>query len=375
MNDISHTLGLMRSELRDVRSVAANIDHRTRKQFEPQTIHRAGGLMARFAAVELMARAQKRKAADVAQQLFRDDIDLAHLIEIRGAVGPALSSQAGWASELAAVVVQDVADNMMPQSALAQLRAVGLSYGFINGAVARVPTHQPTPSGAFVLEGNSIPLGALLLGSFALKPKKCAGIVAMTKELVAGSPANVETSLQALLSQDIGLLVDNVLLGSAASSAAQPAGLLNGLTPITATAGGGVGALLGDLKKLLTAISPAVRPVVIANNVQAASIATLSQSSLPLIVAPYLPADQIIAVDAAAFASALGALDISVNEDPTIHMSDTPLPIGTPGSPPVVSAPTQSLWQTASIGMRVLLDVDWVLRRTGAVAFTSGTTW
>jgi hypothetical protein len=63
-------------------------------------------------------------------------------------------------------------------------------------------------AGAFILEANPIPVGALLLSSFMLKPKKAAGIVAVTRELLAGSPMIIELSLRTLLAQDIGLLID-----------------------------------------------------------------------------------------------------------------------------------------------------------------------
>jgi hypothetical protein len=82
---------------------------------------------------------------------------------------------------------------------------------------------------------------------------------------------------------------------------------------------------------------------------------------------------QIVAVDAAAFASALGAPDFNVSEDPTVHMeSSEPLPIGTP--PNVVAAPSQSPWQTACIGLRTIIDYDWMLRGTGTVATIPGVT-
>ena len=156
----------------------------------------------------------------------------------------------------------------MPASALAQLRAAsGQDYAFIDGAVARVPVHTPTPSGGFVAEGGAIPVGALIIAALGLKPKKAASITAITKELAAGSPLNVELSLRTLLAQDLGLAIDNVLLGSTAATSAAPAGLLNGVTPLTATAGGGSNALLGDIRKLLAAIAPAIRPVLITNSV------------------------------------------------------------------------------------------------------------
>jgi hypothetical protein len=56
-------------------------------------------------------------------------------------------------------------------------------------------------------------------------------------------------------------------------------------------------------------------------------------------------------------------------------MSDTPLAIGTPGSPPTVAAPTQSMFQTAQVSTRMIIDCAWAQRRPNAVAYTDGCTW
>ena len=61
MNDLSD-IGLFRRELRDVRAVVANIDHRTRKLI-PVAIHRPAGLVARYAACKLIAIKEKRQRA------------------------------------------------------------------------------------------------------------------------------------------------------------------------------------------------------------------------------------------------------------------------------------------------------------------------
>jgi hypothetical protein len=126
--------------------------------------------------------------------------------------------------------------------------------------------------------------------------------------------------------------------------------------------------LVGATFKILDEASPALR-----------KIAVLAQAPLPVIIAPYLPANTVIAVDAAAFASALGVPDFNVSESPTVHMSDAPLPIvGGIVQPPVIgsiAAPTTSLWQTAAVGIRTLIDADWTLRRAGAVAFVTPVTW
>jgi hypothetical protein len=44
-------------------------------------------------------------------------------------------------------------------------------------------------------------------------------------------------------------------------------------------------------------------------------------------------------------------------------------------APGVLAAPTTSLFQAAVTAIRSLLDVDWTLRRTGAVAIVNSVSW
>ena len=126
---------------------------------------------------------------------------------------------------------------MIPQSAFAQLRARGSEYTIaVNGTSIRVPTWSPTATGGFVAEGAAIPVSKVTFGSLALAPKKCANIVALSDELAMSSPLDVEETLRAILSESLTLTIDAVLLGSTAATTAAPAGLLNGVSPITASA-------------------------------------------------------------------------------------------------------------------------------------------
>ena len=78
MNEITqHDIGLFRRELRDVRAVVANIDHRTRKLIEPVSVHRPAGVVARYAACKLIAIKEKRTPEAVAKQHFGRDTELA----------------------------------------------------------------------------------------------------------------------------------------------------------------------------------------------------------------------------------------------------------------------------------------------------------
>ena len=374
---------LMRSidrRLDEQKSLLIHLDRQGRQNRDrkPIALDRPASLVARAAACHLLAKTARSDPERIARQHFAADRDLAHLIQLKAGVSPAMTEVTTWAAELVGTVVADIATNLLPASALTQLRAAsGQPYAFVEGGVVKVPIHSPIASGAFVAEGNAIPLGALILSATTLPPKKAASIIAVTKELLAGSPLNVEISLQTLLAQDLGLMIDGVLLSNAAATAAAPAGLLAGVTPLTPTAGGGSGAMLGDVKKLLAAVAPALKPVMIVSSGQAATIGILEPPiGVPTIVAPYLAADQVVMIDAAAFASALGVPDFNINENPTVHMETVPLPIatGAQGSG-VLATPTSSLWQTACVGMRTLIDCNWALRRAGAVATITGVTW
>jgi hypothetical protein len=62
-------------------------------------------MVARFAACKLIARAEKRHPEDVGRQYFGADHELGQLITMKAATTPAQTTVAGWAAELAAVVV------------------------------------------------------------------------------------------------------------------------------------------------------------------------------------------------------------------------------------------------------------------------------
>ena len=80
MNTLSPDISLLRRQVK-----GAVLDD-LRALTEPRAIHRPGGLVARLAATVLLARAEKRSPDAVAKQHFRDDCDVARLIELRAAI-------------------------------------------------------------------------------------------------------------------------------------------------------------------------------------------------------------------------------------------------------------------------------------------------
>src|SRR4029077_4531169 len=190
--------------------------------------------------------------------------------------------------------------------------------------------------------------------------------------------------------------VDTVLIDANPATAIRPAGLRNGVTVTAATAGGGFNALVGDIKNLighLAAANSLRMPVWIMNPVQAVAI-SLTQNAggdfpfkmeinggmlqgYPVINSTTMPVGTIILLDAADFMSVTGDDPrFDVSDQATLHFEDTaPSQIGTTGTPPVVAAPVRSMFQTDSLALRMILPMNWAMRRAGVIAWTELVTW
>jgi hypothetical protein len=82
-------------------------------------------------------------------------------------------------------------------------------------------------------------------------------------------------------------------------------------------------------------------------------------------------------VDAADYVSVSGdAPRFEISDQATLHMEDTnPLQLAAAGTPAVVAAPAQSMFQTDSLALRLILPLNWTMRRAGVVAWVAGVTW
>ncbi len=171
-------------------------------------------------------------------------------------------------------------------------------------------------------------------------------------------------------------VLDTRLLDSTASSASRPAGLLNGVTPITAVSGGGIAALAADLGALAAAIPNPADLVYLMNPGDRIRALTLAPGLLgvTIIEAPGLTAKTVIAIDAADFVSGETTEPrFDVSNTATINADTAPVAIGTP--PNVVAAPTYSAFQQDLIVIRALWFLTWAMRRAGRVAYTASVTW
>jgi hypothetical protein len=83
-------------------------------------------------------------------------------------------------------------------------------------------------------------------------------------------------------------------------------------------------------------------------------------------------------IDTVDFVSVADAPEFIISEEATLHMEDTtPLQLatGAQGSG-VLATPSQSMFQTAQIAIRMTANVSWAMRRSGMVQFIgSGINW
>jgi HK97 family phage major capsid protein len=264
-------------------------------------------------------------------------------------------------------------------------------------ASASIPTRSATPTvaGSFIAEGAPIPVRRATFVPITIGLKKLAVISTFTREIYTHSTPNIEALLTDAMRDDTQVAVDTILV-SAAAVGVGPAGLRNGVSGLTPTAGGGFNALIADLKALtgaLAAVNGLRNPVWILNDQQVNSIGLtqnaggnfpfrdeLGQGTLlgyPLIKSTTQTLGQVILVAAEEFVSVVGdEPDFSISDQATLHMEDTtPLAIGTVGAPATVAAPAQSMFQTDSIALRMILPLNWIMRRSGMVSWVAAVTW
>jgi HK97 family phage prohead protease/HK97 family phage major capsid protein len=319
---------------------------------------------------------------------------------LRAASAPAMTTVTGWAAELVQQTYTAMMETLMPKGILTRLAAKGLSLTFGRAGKINIPTRSRTPSiaGSFVGEGMPIPVRQGAFTSQALTPKKMAVITTWTREMDEHSIPAIEGVLRDAIQTDTTVAVDSVLIDANPATVVRPAGLLNGVAAIGATTGGGLNALVGDLKALIGALTTATfgnirSPVWLMNPGDMLSIALTSAATtgifpfkqeieggsllgISVIDSGTIPAKTVIIVDAADFVVAGGeAPRFEISDQATLHMEDTNPAELAGGSPAVTASPQRSLFQTDSLALRMVMPLNWVQRRAGTVAWVQNVTW
>jgi len=316
-----------------------------------------------------------RTGAEAAfRQLFGTDDEVTPVL-IRAAVSGATLSNQSWAGALASQAVGDFMGSLGPVSAASTLFNRAMRVSFPNGhSSITVPGYIASAGGAsFVGEGQPIPARSLSVSAPVLTPRKVAAIAALSREML--EYGNAEPVIRAALVENTGLALDAAMFGTAAAGTA-PAGLRNGVTGLTPTAGGGIHAMTRDLGALAAAVAPVGGSNIVfvaAPGEHAKILLTGSDFAYPVLASGALPSGTVLAIAASALAVAVGVRpEIDVAEETTLHMDDAPAQIGSGSG---VAAPVISVFQTGQIALRTILQADWVLRAPGSVAWVASVTW
>lgn len=357
----------------------------------------------RAATVSYMAKTSGKTEDEIRQRMYGEDPLTKVVCDLvtRAASAPALTTVTGWALELAQTTYTALMPLLMPNGILPRLATRGLTLAFGTAGRIVIPTRSRTPSlaGSFVGEGMPIPVRQGAFTSQTLTPKKMAVITTWTREMNDHSQPAIEGLLRDAIQQDTAVAVDTVLLDANAATVIRPAGLLNGVAAITATAitNGALAAIVGDIANMVSAITTStygnVRNLVWLMNptdvlraglISAANtglfpfreeLARGMLANIPVIDSATVPTKVMILVDAADFVVAGGgAPRMEMSDQATLHMEDT-TPLDLVASPSTVAAPQRSLFQTDSLALRMVLPLNWVQRRAGTIAWTQAVTW
>lgn len=300
---------------------------------------------------------------------------------------------AGWASELLQTVNQGFLQALTGRSIYPALRERGVGLNFDGAGTIKLPRRNAGGAGGgFVAEGSPIRVGRVTTAAAELAPKKMGVIVPFSRELARRSTPAIEAIVRQAILEDTASVLDSALLDATAVSSARPAGLLNGVSAVASGYGGGDHvAVKEDFKALLApfiAANAADGITVIMNPAQALSIAMMDgpdnnanwfagiAARVNIVESTHATAGRLIAIRNSDFYTAIGdAPEFDINETATVHMEDTtPLEIVS-GTGPTTADPVRSFYQTATVGVRMLLDVSWVMGRPSMVNWIDTTSW
>ena len=387
-----------------------------------------GDLIWKMAAAKAIAYAEKKSVSEVISERYQGNNALEAVSDYveKSAVAPANTYTAGWAQELVQTSYQGFLDTLKPVSVAAGLSSYATTLNFGGYDSITIPrlnnlAAQLTEP-AWVGEGGEIPLTQFNFGSSKINRYKLAAITTMTKEITQRSTPAIEGILRGALTEAYGQVLDNALLSATGAVAGvRPAGLLNGVTPGTGTTGGGQAAVIADLKAMMTAMTAAnmgAKPVLLMSTITKLSVSLMTTSlgqrvfadevgagrllGMPIIASQHVPAGTVIMIDAGSLALGFDTPIFDVSDVATVVESNanataptmagtdaTPGAVGTAGQVPrdsgiKVSGSTgasttgytaRSLWQSYSLGIRMVAPTSWATIRPGAVYATNTITW
>ena len=379
-------------------------------------------LIVKEAVCSLIGFTQHKSVEQVANEIYKGQVNEVLAMQNKTAVAGADSTTAGWAAELVRQQYAQFMDLLHPVSVFAKVSAMGITVDLTKGPVtfpSRTNGSKAQP--AWVGEQGVIPVGRLSLGAKVMSPTKLAVIMAMSREIIQQSVPQIESVVRQAILDDTAEVIDAAFLASTAAVAGvRPAGILDGITGV-ASAGTAVADIITDIKtalKPMTTANMGAKPVLLMNSNTALGLASLVSAvgmfifrdeivnsgtllGVPIVTSTNVPADVMIAMDAAAMGYGIGAPMFDTSESATLTMAnadgtaptqalDATGALGTEnevlpdGGISVVGGVTgagsagyqaQSMFQTYQLALRAIVPTNWTVIRTGGIGLITGIAW
>lgn len=274
---------------------------------------------------------------------------------------------------------------LAPQSAAVRLFASAMQVSLDGTATVSIPIPVTQPQPGFIPEGSAAPLAQFSLSSVTVGPAcKLLILSAVTGELENAGAESASAVIGRSLAVATARSLDTAVFGSVAATAGtRPAGLLNGVTPIPATAGGGLAALVADIANLAGELADAginADDMIIVTHPETATKLRLLASpnfTNTVLGTPQVAVGTVIGIAPGGLVVAYrGTPEIETSTEAAVHFEDTsPLAIssGVQGSG-VLATPTKSAFQTNLIIVKVRCRCAWAAL-PHAVQYLTGATW
>lgn len=354
-----------------------------------------GIAFARYARVKAHAHAGSlgglRNELDVAKALYPEDSELVNGIQ-KAAVSAANTGDPLWAGNLildGGAAFADFVEYLRPRTLLGQ----------VSGRFRRLPFDTPVliqstaGVGGWVSEGAAKPATSWSYTKTKLEPLKVAAIAVATQETLNRASVATDTLIRDELARSIGASLDTKLFSTDAAVAdTSPAGLLNGVTPITTTGTTDPEDVKCDIKNFLNTFAGdnltiqdafwvmpetvAITLSLMTNAMGAPAFPGVTPTGgtlmgIPVVTSGYVDSDSSGSVVALVKGSDIyygdeGGLRVAISREATIQMDTQP----TQNSITPTATTGVSMFQTNSVAWLVERFVSWSKRRSQAVVYS-----
>jgi HK97 family phage major capsid protein/HK97 family phage prohead protease len=361
--------------------------------FQRQNVDK-GIAFTRFAQALMMANGNPAHAMMIAESRKNWQTQTPQVLQcLKTAVAAGTTTASAWADDLVynQNLVGDFIEYLRPQTIVGQianLRRVPFN--------VRVGSITSGGSAAWVGQGAAIPLSKLQTDATTLAMTKIAGLMAITKELAMSSDPAAETLIRDDLTAAIAQFMDQRFIDPswAAVANVSPASVTNGVTPVTPS-GVTLAAFRTDIQSLFAGfIANSLSTnggVWVMTQTTALSLSLMTDSlgqrpfdlrditpsggtflGYPVIVSQVSNVagsptigNLIVFLLPNEIMFAEGGLEIDASDQASLEMSDAPAN----NSATPTAAQMVSMFQTRSVAIRAIRDVNWAKRRTGVVQF------